>query len=95
LYLLFRGSSVAFLPRSGVVEGPLAAFGGSDGVIRVLSMTLWQVSKLSFQKPQDLFCGVSQQVPCLHQVHDRSIIFHIDAHKYILMSLVLMHKGIT
>jgi WD40 repeat protein len=34
---------VAFLPRSGVVEGPIAAFGCSDGVIRVLSMTLWQL----------------------------------------------------
>lgn len=34
---------MVFLPRSGVVEGPLAAFGSSDGVIRVLSMTLWQV----------------------------------------------------
>ncbi|XP_024377308.1 uncharacterized protein [Physcomitrium patens] len=34
---------VAFLPRSGVVEGPIAAFGCSDGIIRVLSMTLWQL----------------------------------------------------
>jgi hypothetical protein len=46
-YSALRNCSVAFLPRSGVVEGPIAAFGCSDGVIRVLSMTLWQVLTFS------------------------------------------------
>ena len=32
-----------FLYRSGVGDGPLVAFGGSDGVIRVLSMMTWKV----------------------------------------------------
>jgi hypothetical protein len=35
--------SVEFLPRSGLGDGPLAAFGGPDGVIRVLSMQNWLV----------------------------------------------------
>ncbi|KAK7259070.1 hypothetical protein RIF29_24666 [Crotalaria pallida] len=32
-----------FLYRSGVVDGPLVAFGASDGVIRVLSMITWKL----------------------------------------------------
>lgn len=32
-----------FLSRSAVGDGPLVAFGGSDGVIRVLSMITWKV----------------------------------------------------
>lgn len=32
-----------FLSRSVVGDGPLVAFGGSDGVIRVLSMITWKV----------------------------------------------------
>lgn len=32
-----------FLYRSGVGDGPLVAFGASDGVIRVLSMMTWKV----------------------------------------------------
>lgn len=32
-----------FLYRSGVGDGPLVAFGASDGVIRVLSMITWKV----------------------------------------------------
>ncbi|KAG6555176.1 hypothetical protein Mapa_003215 [Marchantia paleacea] len=34
---------VEFLPRSGMSDGPLAAFGGPDGVIRVLSISNWLV----------------------------------------------------
>ncbi|CAM6102896.1 unnamed protein product [Calypogeia fissa] len=34
---------VEFLPRSGLGDGLLAAFGGPDGVIRVLSMQNWLV----------------------------------------------------
>ncbi|KAL3678157.1 hypothetical protein R1sor_021113 [Riccia sorocarpa] len=34
---------VEFLPRSGMSDGPLAAFGGPDGVIRVLSMSNFMV----------------------------------------------------
>ncbi|KAL2642182.1 hypothetical protein R1flu_009769 [Riccia fluitans] len=34
---------VEFLPRSAVSDGPLAAFGGPDGVIRVLAMSNWTV----------------------------------------------------
>lgn len=32
-----------FLAKSSAGEGPLVAFGGSDGVIRVLSMITWKV----------------------------------------------------
>lgn len=32
-----------FLSRSAVGDVPLVAFGGSDGVIRVLSMMTWKV----------------------------------------------------
>lgn len=32
-----------FLAKSAANEGPLVAFGGSDGVIRVLSMITWKV----------------------------------------------------
>ncbi|CAL0311176.1 unnamed protein product [Lupinus luteus] len=32
-----------FLYRSGVADGPLVAFGASDGVIRVLSMITWKL----------------------------------------------------
>lgn len=32
-----------FLSRSAVGDAPLVAFGGSDGVIRVLSMITWKV----------------------------------------------------
>ncbi|KAI3996980.1 hypothetical protein MKX01_021256 [Papaver californicum] len=32
-----------FLSRSGAGDGPLVAFGGSDGVIRVLSMITWKL----------------------------------------------------
>ncbi|KAL5714170.1 hypothetical protein ACHQM5_016167 [Ranunculus cassubicifolius] len=32
-----------FLSRSSVAEGPHVAFGGSDGVIRVLSMLTWKL----------------------------------------------------
>lgn len=35
--------SMEFLYRSGVGDGPLVAFGASDGVIRVLSMMTWKV----------------------------------------------------
>lgn len=35
-----------FLYRSGVGDVPLVAFGGSDGVIRVLSMMTWKVCSL-------------------------------------------------
>lgn len=44
-----------FLYRSTAGEGPLVAFGGSDGVIRVLSMITWKV-RLSetFLIPMDL-----------------------------------------
>lgn len=35
--------SMEFLSRSTAGEGPLVAFGGSDGVIRVLSMITWKV----------------------------------------------------
>ncbi|KNA14896.1 hypothetical protein SOVF_102910 [Spinacia oleracea] len=34
-----------FLYRSTAVEGPLVAFGGSDGVIRVLSMITWKLAR--------------------------------------------------
>lgn len=40
-----------FLCKSTARDGPLVAFGGSDGVIRVLSMITWKVcvsSKGSF-----------------------------------------------
>jgi hypothetical protein len=36
-----------FLSRSVGGDGPLVAFGGSDGVIRVLSMITWKVGSLS------------------------------------------------
>lgn len=36
-----------FLSRSGAGDGPLVAFGGSDGVIRVLSMITWKVHESS------------------------------------------------
>ncbi|GAA0158733.1 hypothetical protein LIER_15680 [Lithospermum erythrorhizon] len=34
-----------FLARSSVGDGPLVAFGGSDGVIRVLSMLTWKLAR--------------------------------------------------
>ncbi|KAM7470155.1 hypothetical protein LguiA_008338 [Lonicera macranthoides] len=34
-----------FLSRSSANEGPLVAFGGSDGVIRVLSMITWKLAR--------------------------------------------------
>ncbi|GMH01420.1 hypothetical protein Nepgr_003259 [Nepenthes gracilis] len=34
-----------FLSRSTASEGPLVAFGGSDGVIRVLSMITWKLAR--------------------------------------------------
>ncbi|KAL2513781.1 Transducin/WD40 repeat-like superfamily protein [Forsythia ovata] len=34
-----------FLCRSAVSDGPLVAFGGSDGVIRVLSMITWKLAR--------------------------------------------------
>ncbi|CAH9073389.1 unnamed protein product [Cuscuta epithymum] len=34
-----------FLSRSSGGEGPLVAFGGSDGVIRVLSMITWKIAR--------------------------------------------------
>nr|GMD40268.1 G-protein beta subunit-like protein (contains WD40 repeats) [Ipomoea batatas] len=34
-----------FLSRSNGGEGPLVAFGGSDGVIRVLSMITWKIAR--------------------------------------------------
>ncbi|XP_038688896.1 uncharacterized protein LOC119988064 isoform X2 [Tripterygium wilfordii] len=34
-----------FLSRSSVGDGPLVAFGGSDGVIRVLSMITWKLTR--------------------------------------------------
>lgn len=37
-----------FLSRSAVGDVPLVAFGGSDGVIRVLSMMTWKVCFLFF-----------------------------------------------
>lgn len=39
--------SMEFLSRSAGGDGPLVAFGGSDGIIRVLSMITWKVSGLS------------------------------------------------
>ncbi|URD72442.1 peptidase S8 and S53, subtilisin, kexin, sedolisin [Musa troglodytarum] len=36
-------SSMEFLSRSATGDGPLVAFGGSDGVIRVLSMITWKL----------------------------------------------------
>lgn len=36
-----------FLHRSSVSDGPLVAFGASDGTIRVLSMLTWKVSSLN------------------------------------------------
>jgi hypothetical protein len=36
-----------FLSRSAGGDGPLVAFGGSDGIIRVLSMITWKVGGLS------------------------------------------------
>lgn len=36
-----------FLSRSVGGDGPLVAFGGSDGVIRVLSMITWKVGCFS------------------------------------------------
>lgn len=35
---------MVFLSKAAAVDGPLVAFGGSDGVIRVLSMITWKVS---------------------------------------------------
>lgn len=40
--------SMEFLSKSSAGDGPLVAFGGSDGVIRVLSMISWKV----FPAPQ-------------------------------------------
>lgn len=37
--------SMEFLSRSAGGDAPLVAFGGSDGVIRVLSMITWKVWK--------------------------------------------------
>lgn len=39
--------SMEFLSRSVGGDGPLVAFGGSDGVIRVLSMITWKVGCFS------------------------------------------------
>lgn len=39
--------SMEFFSRSAGGDGPLVAFGGSDGIIRVLSMITWKVSVLS------------------------------------------------
>lgn len=36
--------SMEFLSRPASTDGPLVAFGGSDGMIRVLSMLTWKVS---------------------------------------------------
>ncbi|XP_058191748.1 uncharacterized protein LOC131308759 isoform X2 [Rhododendron vialii] len=38
-----RGGSMEFLSKSSAGDGPLVAFGGSDGVIRVLSMISWKL----------------------------------------------------
>ncbi|KAF2318290.1 hypothetical protein GH714_004593 [Hevea brasiliensis] len=38
-----RVISMEFLCRSTARDGPLVAFGGSDGVIRVLSMITWKI----------------------------------------------------
>lgn len=44
-----------FLSRSTVGDGPLVAFGGSDGVIRILSMITWKVCDFyGFGKPTEL-----------------------------------------
>ncbi|XP_042384121.1 uncharacterized protein LOC121976139 isoform X2 [Zingiber officinale] len=40
---LFYGMIMEFLSRSATGDGPLIAFGGSDGVIRVLSMITWKL----------------------------------------------------
>ncbi|KAL0412837.1 UNVERIFIED_CONTAM: TSET complex member tstF [Sesamum radiatum] len=40
-----RGGSMEFLCRSAAGDGPLVAFGGSDGVIRVLSMLTWKLAR--------------------------------------------------
>lgn len=40
-------SSMEFLAKSAANEGPLVAFGGSDGVIRVLSMITLKVCFLT------------------------------------------------
>lgn len=41
--LMISVCSMEFLCRSTAGDGPLVAFGGSDGVIRVLSMITWKV----------------------------------------------------
>lgn len=48
-----------FLSRSAVGDVPLVAFGGSDGVIRVLSMMTWRVCffpKLSITLAMNIHC---------------------------------------
>lgn len=39
----FLFCSMEFLSRSSGGDGPLVAFGSTDGVIRVLSMITWKV----------------------------------------------------
>ncbi|KAH0923377.1 hypothetical protein HID58_023395 [Brassica napus] len=40
-----RGGSMEFLTRSSGGDGPLVAFGSTDGVIRVLSMITWKLAR--------------------------------------------------
>ncbi|GMP39679.1 hypothetical protein CsSME_00010415 [Camellia sinensis var. sinensis] len=41
--ILVRQVSMEFLSRTSAGDGPLVAFGGSDGIIRVLSMITWKL----------------------------------------------------
>ena len=43
MFVFFPCCSMEFLSKSSGADGPLVAFGGSDGVIRVLSMLTWKV----------------------------------------------------
>ena len=53
-----------FLSRSVVGDGPLVAFGGSDGVIRVLSMITWKVCNFIFSDTLDKLLAI--YVLCLN-----------------------------
>lgn len=52
-----------FLCRSATSDGPLVAFGGSDGVIRVLSMITWKVSYLYYFGVHCFTIQVASQIP--------------------------------
>lgn len=65
-----------FLSRSAVGDVPLVAFGGSDGVIRVLSMMTWKVCiflnfpSLFAEKP--LLCLIFVFHSACKKIHRRS-----------------------